>query len=65
MRNPLKGRVLLNPSGKTIVDGNVQRSGKMAHNCYEWDEMLIDETDPEYDACLCGRITKTNRRSKK
>lgn len=25
------------------------------HHCYEWDEMLIEAGDPEFDACLCYR----------
>ena len=27
-------------------------SGRL-HFCREWDFMLIDETDPEFKACLC------------
>ena len=33
----------------------VVRTGKYAHACYEWDEMLIDEGDPEFESCLCFR----------
>ena len=54
-------RVLLNPNRLRIVDPCEhelglprERNGIFAHYCYEWDEMLIDETDPEFATCLCG-----------
>lgn len=34
------------------------RSGKYAHFCYEWDELLIDESDPEIETCCCYRDDK-------
>ena len=27
--------------------------GKYKHYCKEWDGMAIDETCPEFEACLC------------
>jgi hypothetical protein len=27
--------------------------GKYKHYCIEWDGMAIDETFPEFEACLC------------
>jgi hypothetical protein len=53
-------RIIFNPNNAVIVDPcdtglNVIRSGKYAHYCYEWDEMLIDEHDPEFEACNCGK----------
>lgn len=26
------------------------------HFCKEWDFMLIDKTDPEFEACLCDEL---------
>ena len=52
-------RFIFNPDNRLVVD-NVpgvyirSRQGKYAHYCYEWDELLIDEHDPEFEACLCG-----------
>lgn len=54
-------RIIFNPTGKIIRDPvgpeNVAtaRSGIYAHFCYDWDELLIDETDPEFEACTCGK----------
>jgi hypothetical protein len=28
-------------------------NGQLKHYCPEWDFMAIDETCPEFDACLC------------
>lgn len=28
-------------------------TGKYKHYCYDWDEMAIDETCPEFNACTC------------
>jgi hypothetical protein len=25
------------------------------HWCYEWDEMVICDKDPEYDSCICSK----------
>jgi len=33
--------------GKVLV-------GKKSHWCYEWDELPIDETCDEFDACICN-----------
>jgi hypothetical protein len=30
-------------------------TGKHKHYCWDWDGMAIDETCPEFDACLCFR----------
>ena len=38
---------------KVLSDGRITRSGKYAHFCNEWDDMLIDENDPEFEACHC------------
>ena len=27
--------------------------GSMAHYCYEWDGMPVDETTREFECCLC------------
>lgn len=27
--------------------------GKYKHYCYDWDDMAIDETCPEFESCLC------------
>ena len=51
-------RVILNPRSEVLTEeirGIVtRRSGKFAHYCYDYDEMLIDENDPEFQTCLCG-----------
>jgi hypothetical protein len=54
-------RVVFNPNQAPIVDqcdrelGKPRmRKGKYAHYCYEWDELLIDETDFEFPFCKCG-----------
>lgn len=36
-------------------DTGTVRLGEFAHFCYDWDLMLIDETDREFEACLCFR----------
>ena len=28
-------------------------TGKGAHYCYDWDFLPVDETTPEWDACVC------------
>jgi hypothetical protein len=28
-------------------------TGQHKHYCHDWDGMAIDETMPEFDACLC------------
>lgn len=33
--------------------------GKHKHYCPEWDYMAIDETCPEYKACLCEKQNET------
>ena len=30
-----------------------EKSMKYQHYCVEWDDMLIDETCPEFACCLC------------
>lgn len=35
----------------TVEDLSV--SGTRLHFCYDWDGLLIDETDPEYESCGC------------
>lgn len=30
---------------------NRERIGKYAHFCYDWDEWLISEEDPEFESC--------------
>jgi hypothetical protein len=51
-------RVVFNPHNELIFENLNQpirsRKGRYAHYCYEWDEMLIDENDPEFESCLCG-----------
>lgn len=55
-------RVIFNPTGKKIIEPMamgpdnlpIVRSGLYAHFCYDWDEMLIDEHDPEFEYCICG-----------
>ncbi|MGH9909437.1 MAG: hypothetical protein ACRD32_02235 [Nitrososphaerales archaeon] len=54
----LKGpdRIVFNPTGATIVDpvtGRL-RTGCFAHYCYSQNELLIDETDIEFQTCDCG-----------
>lgn len=55
---PKPTRIIFNPTRKRVVDllsdGERVRSGLYTHYCYEWDEMLIDENDPEFAVCLCG-----------
>ena len=54
------GRIVFNPTNRAIIDeytesGHCIRTGKYAHHCYDWDEMLIDETDEhEFSICRCG-----------
>jgi hypothetical protein len=33
-------------------------TGKYKHYCAEWDFMAIDETFPEFEACLCYNMEK-------
>lgn len=33
--------------------------GKYKHYCWEWDEMAIDETCPEFLSCTCFKLTDT------
>jgi len=56
-------RIIFNPTRKWICDPvpgtgcplyKGARNGLYAHFCYDWDEMLIDETDPEFNSCMCG-----------
>jgi hypothetical protein len=51
-------RVVFNPHRKMLTEGVPPkcsgRNGLYAHFCYEYDEMLIDENDPEFVNCLCG-----------
>ena len=54
-------RICFNPTRATIYDPidpdgfrYMSRNGLYAHFCYEWDEMLIDETDSEFALCKCG-----------
>lgn len=59
---PNKARIVFNPSRAMIIDsvstgragGSEMRNGLYAHFCYDWDEMLIDENDPEFGVCTCG-----------
>ncbi len=48
-------RVVFNPLGKTLEGDGRKLNGKYAHYCYEWDDMLIDETCEEFSACVCGK----------
>ncbi len=57
-------RVVFNPHNKELTEefdnvrgvaAHITRKGKYAHYCYDWDEMLIDENDPEFEACTCGK----------
>jgi len=53
-------RVVFNPHQEIVYDDLTKnrlhnyRCGIYAHFCYEWDEMLIDENDPEFETCSCG-----------
>jgi len=52
-------RVVFNPYRRILTEevrGKVicVRTGLYAHYCYEYDDMLIDESDPEFKNCLCG-----------
>jgi hypothetical protein len=35
------------------LDSERRRSGELAHFCRDWDFILIDETDPEFECCTC------------
>lgn len=52
-------RVVFNPHNNVITDTlgplTKSRHGKYAHYCYDWDELLIDENDPEFEVCNCGK----------
>jgi len=53
-------RIVFNPNRVVITDDSVwpfeSRSGQYAHFCYEFDDMLIDETDiKEFASCNCGK----------
>ena len=50
-------QIVFNPTGKQVIDPctGVIRTGKYAHFCYEYDELLIDENDAEFSTCLCGK----------
>jgi hypothetical protein len=28
-------------------------TGRYAHYCYEWDDLPVDETCPEFECCIC------------
>ena len=53
-------RIVFNPLNQVVFDpccplkNNSTRTGKYAHLCYDCDELLIDETDPEFACCTCG-----------
>lgn len=58
-----KSRVVFNPNrldmyetdSKHVMIQGSMRDGLYAHYCYDWDEMLIDENDPEFECCNCGK----------
>ena len=29
-------------------------TGKLAHWCFDWDLLPVDETTPEFDCCTCN-----------
>jgi len=39
-------------------------TGKFKHYCWEWDEMAIDETFPEFEHCLCFNDEKGFKEAK-
>jgi hypothetical protein len=53
-------RVKFNPNRYGFTEGKPGtpdfriRKGLYAHNCYDHNELLIDETDPEFASCKCG-----------
>jgi hypothetical protein len=54
-----KARIVFNPKETVITEvwkGIVtRRSGKYAHYCFAYDDLLIDETDTDlFKDCLCG-----------
>lgn len=55
-----KERMVFNPTNGVVTDPcctkrkYFSRRGKYAHLCFDWNEMLIDETDPEFETCTCG-----------
>ncbi len=60
MKKKLQERIVFNPTRQPIkchvgAKEVITRSGKYAHFCYEWDDMLIDETDKEFEVCQCGK----------
>ena len=36
-----------------LEEFNVTLTGKYRHFCWDWDFLPIDETCPEFDACVC------------
>jgi hypothetical protein len=50
-----KERIIFNPRRELLTDDHrIQRRGLYAHFCFNHNELLIDETDEEFKACLCG-----------
>lgn len=41
----------------TNDDGNPQCDGTCVHRhaCPDWDYLVIDDSDPEYEMCLCAQ----------
>ena len=33
-------------------------TGKKCHYCFDWDGLPVDETTPEFDACICYETVK-------
>ena len=56
-----KSRVIFNPLRQVVIDPCCAsalyktRTGAYAHQCYDNSELLIDENDPEFESCTCGK----------
>lgn len=42
----------MNPT-LTLTEDERRLGGRFLHFCYDWDGMLIDHTDPEFECCNC------------
>ena len=55
MNNEIRDGIRLSQPIKIDHEVEVMKTlkGKFKHYCVEWDSMAIDETSPEFDACMC------------
>lgn len=48
------GRTVLNPRRETLEGDGRKSNSPMAHYCWDWDDLLIDENCEEFELCHCG-----------